>query len=533
MKRFRKFAAVVALGGIGSASWFVGNTLVQDVRFARADDQVQASRQDLSTAQDLASVFRTVGKAVEPSVVKIEVTKTIKGSRSPRDFLRRYFPNLPDVPNNGNGDGGNGNGGNGNNQQDQPDDTDPNQPGDQQETGEGSGVIMDASDGYGYILTNNHVAGGESKMTVTLYNGDEITDTKLMGTDPKSDLAVVRIKADHLIPAKWGDSDQLEKGDWICAFGAPFDFVGSMTHGIVSALHRTNVHIIDNDFRYENFIQVDAPINPGNSGGPLVNLHGEVVGINTAIASRSGGFQGIGFAIPSDEAHPIYDALKSKGKVTRGFLGVEIQDVSLFKDEAASVGYSGDSGVFVKGAEFNTPANGKLDEGDVITAINGKPVATADELRNQIAMMQPGTEVKLTVTRNGKQQDVTVKLGEQPENTAEIASGGPGHHGDQNSDTVSAEELGFRMSNVTDELSTRFSLPNGKSGVVVTNVDQASPAFEAGLRPGDLITRIGRTDVTDTSSAQDAISKGDPAKGIALHVTNQEGSHFIFIKTQQ
>jgi len=525
MKRFQKLFAAVALGSIGSASWFMGNSLIQDVRFARADDQVQASRQDLQKAQDLADVFRAVGKAVEPSVVSIEVTKTVKGAHPNQDFLRRFF----NMPNNGNGNG-NGNGGDGDNQQDQPDNTDPNPSGDLVEKGEGSGVIMDASDGYGYILTNNHVAGGASKMTVTLYNGDVIEDAKLMGADPKSDLAVVRIKADHLIPAKWGDSDTLEKGDWICAFGAPFDFVGSMTHGIVSALHRTHVGIIDNDFSYENFIQVDAPINPGNSGGPLVNLHGEVVGVNTAIASRTGGFQGIGFAIPSDQAHPIYDALKDKGKVTRGFLGVVIEDVTLNKDKAASAGYLGDNGVFVAGTEFNTPAIGKLDEGDVITAINGKPVATAADLRNQIAMSAPGTPVKLTVSRDGKEQTVTIKLGEQPDDMSAVASGERGRQNDQNSDSVTADSLGFRMSTLTDELATRFNLQDAKSGVVVTTVAHGSPA---GMHVGDLITKIGRTDVTDAGSAADAIAKGDPSKGIAMHVTNQDGSHFLFVKTAQ
>jgi S1-C subfamily serine protease len=264
MKRFQKLAAAVALGGVGTASWFMGNNLIQDVRYARADDQVQASRQDLQKAQDLADVFRAVGKAVEPSVVSIEVHKTVKGPhmRPDEDFLRRFFPNMPNNGNNG------GNNGDGDNQQDQPDNADPNQAPDQEEVGEGSGVIMDVSNGYGYILTNNHVAGGASKMTVTLYNGEVIDNAKLMGADPKSDLAVVRIKADHLIPAQWGDSNTLEKGDWICAFGAPFNFVGSMTHGIVSALNRQNVGIIDHQsgFSYEDFIQVDAPINPGNSG---------------------------------------------------------------------------------------------------------------------------------------------------------------------------------------------------------------------------------------------------------------------------
>jgi serine protease Do len=521
MKRFQKLIATVALGGIGTASWFVGNSLVQDVRYARADAQVQASRQDLQKAQDLADVFRAVGKAVEPSVVSIEVHKTVHNgrSRSDEDFLRRFFPNLPQQ-NNGN-----------DNDQGGPDDQTP--PGDSEEVGEGSGVIMDAADGYGYILTNNHVAGGASKLSVTLNNGD-IYEGKLLGADPKSDLAVVRIKADHLIPATWGDSDSLEKGDWICAFGAPFNFVGSMTHGIVSALNRTNVGIINQQsgFSYENFIQVDAPINPGNSGGPLVNLHGEVVGINTAIASRSGGFQGIGFAIPSNQAHPIYNALKDKGKVIRGWLGVEIGDVQHLRDEAQATGYTGSTGIFVQGTMFNTPATGKLQAGDVITSLNGKTVENASQLRNQIALIPPGTDVTLGVFRGGKQQDVTVKLGEQPADLSALASAG-GAHGGQDTNTVSAESLGIQLQNVNDDLIAKFNLPQTHAGAVVTSVDPNSPAAQAGVNVGDLITRVAGKEINDASSAADAIAHSDPTKGLALNITNREGSRFVFIKTDK
>jgi len=177
-------------------------------------------------------------------------------------------------------------------------------------------------------------------MTVTLSDGRAIKKAKLVGADPKSDLAVVKIEADRVIAAKWGNSDELQKGDWILAFGSPFGYIGSMTHGIVSALNR-DVGILRSTMGYENFIQVDAPINPGNSGGPLVNTRGEVVGINTAIASRSGGFQGIGFAIPSNQAKFVYTALKNNGKVVRGWLGVKISDVSQEPEKARTFGYQG------------------------------------------------------------------------------------------------------------------------------------------------------------------------------------------------
>jgi serine protease Do len=267
-------------------------------------------------------------------------------------------------------------------------------------------------------VTNNHVAGGADEMTITLYDGRQITKAKTVGTDPKSDLAVVKIEADRLIPAKWGDSDQLAKGDIIMAFGSPFGYVGSMTHGIVSGLNRTSDPeggwgILGRN-GYENFIQVDAPINPGNSGGPLVNLKGEVVGINTAIASRTGAFNGIGFAIPSNQAKNIFQQLRDKGKVTRGFIGVKISDVAHDLPKAESFGYHGTTGALVEETYEDTPATGKLQIGDIVTAINGKPIQNNQQLRNIVAASKPGDELKqgqrFGLIRFGSQVDMMVPM---------------------------------------------------------------------------------------------------------------------------
>ena len=334
MNRFKKGLSTLLVGGIAIGGYIGGSALVaRTARFAQAEEQVQASREDLKKVDDISAVYRAVGRAVEPSVVSIEVHKTVKGVHDGLNFnddlFRRFFQNpdgqMPNLPrghrlpqNPQNPDDNNGN-------DNSPDDSDS-----MEQIAGGSGVIMEAADGKGYILTNNHVAGGAESMTITLNDGRKITKAKVLGTDPKSDLAVVEIDADKLIPAKWGDSDQLDKGDVIFAFGSPFGYIGSMTHGIVSALNRQNIGIVghQNGFAYENFIQVDAPINPGNSGGPLVNLHGEVVGINTAIATETGAFNGIGFAIPSDMAKPVYEQLKEHGKVVRGYLGVQIGNVN-------------------------------------------------------------------------------------------------------------------------------------------------------------------------------------------------------------
>jgi serine protease Do len=371
MNRLRKYLIATTIGGASVATFLVGSNFIDNVKFAHAAEQVQVTRQQLSTVTDLSNVFKAVGKAIAPSVVNIQVRKTIKGGANrvlpfDDDMLRRFFPDRdgdgePDLPP---GMGGGG---------------------DLEQVGTGSGVIMEVGDGVGYILTNNHVAGGASEMDITLSDGREIKNGKLLGADPKSDLAVVKIEADKLIPAKWGDSSQLDRGDWVLAFGSPFGYVGSMTHGIVSALNR-HAGILEQQQGYENFIQVDAPINPGNSGGPLVNLHGEVVGINTAIASRSGGFQGIGFAIPSNQAKYVYQSLKSSGHVTRGWLGVAITDVSQSDEVVQSLGYTGSDGVLVEQTFPNTPADGKLKHGDIITKMAGNDVHDTQKLRNPIAM---------------------------------------------------------------------------------------------------------------------------------------------------
>ncbi|HXE54682.1 MAG TPA: trypsin-like peptidase domain-containing protein [Tepidisphaeraceae bacterium] len=484
-----------------------------------ANAQDQANQEQVTQAENLATVFRDVGKQVEPSVVEIVVRKTVKapaGIPLPDDMLRRFFPNGP-RGNQGNQDQGDDNGDDGSNG------------GSFEQVGTGSGVVMEVDGSTGYILTNNHVAGGASEMTVTLADGRRIDNAKLVGADPKSDLAVVKIEADNLKPARWGDSAKLNQGDWIVAFGAPFGYVGSMTHGIVSALNRTNVGILGRQ-GYEDFIQVDAPINPGNSGGPLVNLHGDVVGINTAIASRSGGFQGIGFAIPVNEAKWVYAQLKEHGKVTRGWLGVAIGDVAQQPQVAKGLKYDKSTGVLVEDLVDNSPANGKLQPYDIITAINGHPVQGVTELRNVIAELPPGSDVQMTVFRDGHSQDVSVKLGLQPETL--MASRNqivPQQRGAQNT----AEALGMRLSTPSDELSQRFNLPDNSQGAVVTTVAPHSAAESAGLMPGDVITQIDRHAVTSAQEAGNLISRHKGSGPILMYVTTAEGGHIVAVQPKK
>lgn len=510
MKSLNKSAAALLLGGAATGA-FLGAGIMHGNSWALAQ---HATQQQVTQAENLATVFRDVGKKVEPSVVEIIVTKTVKMPRNiplPDDMLRRFFPDMPQTPQGQNGENGDqGNGSNG---------------GTFEQQGTGSGVIMEVDGNTGYILTNNHVAGGASELTVVLADGHRIDNAKLVGADPKSDLAVVKIQADGLQAATWGDSNKLQQGDWIVAFGAPFGYVGSMTHGIVSALNRSGVGILGQQ-GYEDFIQVDAPINPGNSGGPLTNLHGEVVGINTAIASRSGAFSGIGFAIPVDEAKFVYNELKEHGKVTRGWLGVSIGDISRFPDVAKGLGYDKNNGVLVEETFPNTPASGKLQRYDIVTAINGKPVESVTELRNVIATDKPGSEINLTVYRNGNQIQVPITLGTQPANLLTFQNGGthatPGATGH-----ATAEALGMRFANPTDELSQKYNLPESSQGAVVTYVAPHSAAERAGITAGDVISQVDRKSVNSADEASNLIGKHHGRNPILLYVTNSAGGHIV------
>ena len=537
MNPVRKSLAVALLAAGSLAGGFAGSMLVRDggANVARAQDAAPApqqgnvserpavSEQDLAHVETLATVFRKVGKTIEPSVVNINVIKTVTASRPPAydDMLRRFFPDgdgdgQPDLPEGfGPPSGPPGGGGEGREPMQQ---------------GTGSGVIMEVQGSDAYILTNNHVAGGATEILVTLADGRRIENGTVVGTDPKTDLAIIKVQADGLVAAPWGDSDRLEKGDWIMAFGSPFGYVGSMTHGIVSALNRRAGILGLNG--YENFIQVDAPINPGNSGGPLVNVRGEVVGINTAIASRNGGFQGIGFAIPSNQAKFVYGALKSNGKVVRGWLGVKIGDVSERPELARSFGYEQREGVLVEETYANTPATGKLQAGDIVTALAGRPVRNTQELRNTVAATPPGTDLVMTVFRDGKTQEVTIRIAEQPEDMSVAIGGRPsGDPAARPTTEDSATAMGMKLVTPNEQTAQRFELGETRQGALVTEVDPKSAAARAGLAAGMVITRVGTKDVLTAKQAADAINEqGADNKGVRLYVTSPEGSQFVFVK---
>jgi len=361
------------------------------------------------------------------------------------------------------------------------------------QTAQGSGFIISTD---GYILTNNHVVGEADKITVKLAEGRELS-AKLVGTDPESDIALIKVDSQGLPFLELADSDAIEVGEWVVAIGNPFGLSHTVTAGIISATGRSNVGLTT----YEDFIQTDAAINPGNSGGPLINLDGKVIGINTAIIGP-GGNVGIGFAIPINMAKAIYPQLKEAGSVVRGYLGVGIQDLT--PDFIKAFGLDEDTkGVLVPEVQEGSAAEqAGLEAGDVIVEFNGEPVATAHELQNKVALERPGTKVKVVVLRGGKKKTFTVELGERPKAGAPVGS-----------KSQPLEKLGFRVTDLTDELAKRLGY-EGQSGVVVTNVEPGSVAANVGLAEGTLILEVNRKPVTNTEQFNEAMAeameKGSP-----------------------
>lgn len=368
-----------------------------------------------------------------------------------------------------------------------------------EQEGMGSGVIVSED---GLILTNNHVIDGADEIVVQLSDGKEY-DAKLVGADPKSDVAVVRLEE---APAglRWvpfGDSDSLRLGEPVVAIGSPFGLSSTVTLGIVSAKGRENVGIVD----YEDFIQTDAAINPGNSGGALVNLDGELVGINTAILSRSGGYQGIGFAIPANMVKSIKDSIVKHGKVTRGWLGVAIQTVT--DDLAEAFDLPEDTrGVIVSDVEEDSPAKrGGLKRGDVVLKLNDRAVTNAAELRNAVALQPPGTHVGIEVLRNGRNMMLNVELGE-------LSSGAV---------TPDVDALaGMQLGMLDEGFRSAHRIPKRLDGVAVMSVEPGSAAARLGLRPGDVIVELNRRAV----DSPDDIARGfNAAKSRVLFLVYRDG----------
>jgi serine protease Do len=402
----------------------------------------------------LETGFAPVVKRAVPAVVSVSSSKMVR-TQAPDSgffsdpFFRQFFGNAPMQPQR------------------------------QREHSLGSGVIISPD---GYILTNNHVVDGATDIKVTLEDRRELP-AKVVGRDAKTDIAVLKIAATGLPVLPFGDSSKMEPGDFVLAIGSPFGLSHTVTMGIVSATGRGGLDIED----YEDFIQTDAAINPGNSGGALINAEGELVGINTAILAggQNGGNEGIGFAIPINMARQVADQILRNGKVVRGYLGAWIQQVT--PAIAKSFGLPEARGALVGDVTPDGPgAKAGLKQGDIVLALNGKPINESRELRLQIAMSAPGTKVELQVFRNGKRIEIPVTLGELPSKGGnESAEAG----------SVGNALSGVRVEELTPDVAHELQVPPGTRGVVVTSVAQASPARDAGLRRGDIIQQVNRQPV--------------------------------------
>jgi serine protease Do len=376
----------------------------------------------------------------------------------------------------------------------------------------GSGFIIDSE---GHIVTNKHVVGDASKVEVTLQDGDKYP-AKIIGTDARTDLAVLKIDAGKPLPyVSFGDSTAAQIGDWVVAVGNPFGLGGSVTTGIISARGR-DIHT----GQFDDFLQIDAPINRGNSGGPTFNLSGQVIGINTAIYSPNGGSVGIGFAVPSDVAKRVVTALEEHGKVERGWLGVQIQQVT--PAIAASLGLKNDHGALVAMVTPDSPsAAAGLKQGDVILGFNGEDISKLRDLPHDVADSAPGAKASLTVWRDGKQQQVDVKLGEMP-NNPQVAAAGNEDQGQASEDHANA--MGLHLAPLTNDVRGELHLGRDVHGVVITGVDNGSAADNLGLSRGDVIMSINQQPMTSPKEAADRLHDiaNSPNK-TALLLLNRHG----------
>jgi serine protease Do len=495
-------ALIAGLSLAGSAGLFAGHLT------ASPNGAVAAMPAASPTAIEMAPGFPDVAKAVRPAVVNITPAKTVvrdRGKREggdPMDRMEEFFG----VPKRFFGPRGHG-----------PSERGPSERGpfdrEPHGGGMGSGVIVSQD---GYLITNSHVVGDAKEVQVTLPDKREFTG-KVVGNDPKTDLAVVKIDGRDLPSVQWGDSARLQVGEYVLAVGNPFGLNSTVTLGIVSALGRGRMGIT----QYEDFIQTDAAINPGNSGGALVNTKGELIGINTAIFSQSGGYQGVGFAVPTSMAKPVFESLLKTGKVVRGYLGVAIQDLT--PDLAKNFGLKEPKGALISDVSSESPAEQSgLKQGDVILEFQGTSVEDPAALQRLVTRTPVGSKATVKVLRDGYEKDVTVTIGEQPD-TVKVAKaeGQDGEH---------AALAGVEVQTLDRKTAHELGLSEKTQGVVVTNIEPDSWAQQAGLTEGDVIQSINRQEiksVKDYEKVMSALKKDQP---VLLLINRRGASLFMTVK---
>ena len=451
---------------------------------------IQTDSSALSIADQLSNAFANVAARVNPSVVTVFTETDVKVQQQPfsngpfdqffggDDFFKRFFQF-------------------------------PQPQGNMKRMGLGSGVIIDKD---GIILTNNHVVDGADNIKVSLMDGREF-EAKVKGTDPQTDLAVITIDAKDLQAIKLGNSDKARVGDWVLAIGSPLNpqLEHTVTSGIISAKGRSAVGLS----QYEDYIQTDAAINPGNSGGALVNLRGELIGINSAIATKTGGFMGIGFAIPVNLARKVTKDIIEKGKVIRGWLGVYIQNIT--PEIAKALKLKVAKGVIVSKVQKDSPAEkAGLKEEDVILTFNGKSLNNASELSTWVASSSPGQDITLQVLRDGKEMNIKVNLGELNEAQQAMAQGKSQY-----------SDIGIQVANIVPELITHYHLDKDVKGVVITSVNPSGVAASVGLQEGDVIMKMNRHTITSVADFNKEISNLKSGDNLLLYI--RRGSANLFV----
>ncbi len=435
------------------------------------------------------SPFTRVAEMVSPAVVNISAEKSVKTGiegfewdfRGPfEDFFRDFFKNFPR--------------------------------GESKTRTLGSGFIISED---GYVVTNYHVIKNATSIIIRFTNKKEYKgkDVKIIGGDSRTDVALLKIETKEKLPyLKFGDSEKIKVGDWVMAVGNPFNLEGTVTVGVISAKGRSHIPLSEGP-DLQNFLQTDAAINPGNSGGPLLNLKGEVIGINTAITSTSGGNIGIGFAIPINLAKSIIEELKTKGKITRGYLGVYLEDLT--EDMKNALNLSSLEGVLINEVIANSPAdNAGIKEGDVIIEYDGNKVTDVQSFRIMVASTAPGKTVKLKLIRNNREMELKVKIGEMKEEVA--VSGGEKQETELGMQVVDVDSPDAKMYNISI-----------KKGVVVTNVESSSPAGDAGIQPGDVIIGIGNKEIGDISDFRKAIQVLKKGKPVIFQIQRGERKRYV------
>jgi serine protease Do len=482
-KKFIVFGLVFFLAGLVAAS------SLQITGTSVAAEFKTGTSVKTGTPPAMPSSFAELANKLSPTVVNVKVTKFVKtgfsGQNLPEGDMRRFFEHffgrMPEMR---------------------------QMPRERRTQGLGSGVII-SNDGY--ILTNDHVVAGAKEVTVTFSNQEEYK-AEVVGRDPKTDLAVLKIEGKEPFPsAALGDSEKLKVGDWVVAIGNPFGLNHTVTSGIVSAKGR-----VIGAGPYDDFIQTDASINPGNSGGPLFNMHGQVVGINTAIIPQG---QGIGFAIPVNTAKPLIPQLVNDGEVTRGYLGVNIQSIS--PDLAKAMKLDERKGALVSGVMNGSAADkGGIKRGDIITSFNGKPVKGAHDLPAMVAATPVDKEVQVEILRKGKPQEITVKLGKLPNQ----------HAGLNNQAKPATGQWGLQLNEMNEQVGRRYGL-EAEQGVVVVGVEPGSPAQKAGIKKGDVIVEVNQKTVASVKDVTETIKESKDKENLLLLV--QRDKNMLYVPLQQ